>query len=223
MEVTVLYYSSNREEETFEERIRKNIAANCGNLPIISVTQKPIDFGRNICVGVHESSYFNQFRQMLIGLKEITTKYTLMAEADFLYPPDYFTFVPENDDYPIYRKSAWVLYTNRRHSACYLYKSSSEGAQIVNTEAFRGSLERWRHRYCRHLEWDGVLSKRKGRQPFERLSVGVWTGGEPVVTFKTGRGVRPHTKTESKRHFSIPYWGEALALKRKMFGEEGHV
>ncbi|KKT37762.1 MAG: hypothetical protein UW26_C0025G0001, partial [Candidatus Collierbacteria bacterium GW2011_GWF1_44_12] len=63
-QVTVLYYTSNREDEKFETRIRKNLLKNCGDLPIVSVSQKPIDLGRNICVGVHENSYTSEFMQI---------------------------------------------------------------------------------------------------------------------------------------------------------------
>ena len=35
-EITIIYYSSNREKSEFEERIRDNILNVCGDLPIIS-------------------------------------------------------------------------------------------------------------------------------------------------------------------------------------------
>ena len=93
-DVTILYYTANVEDELFERKIRKNILKNKGDLPIISVSQKPIDFGDNICVGEHEPCYLNLFRQIQIGLEKVRTTFIITTEADFLYPPDYFTFVP---------------------------------------------------------------------------------------------------------------------------------
>ena len=48
---TIIYCSSNKELPEFEAKIVANLLKNCGDLPIISVTQKPMDLGRNICVG----------------------------------------------------------------------------------------------------------------------------------------------------------------------------
>jgi hypothetical protein len=45
--VTILYYTSNREDESFEKKIQENILKQT-DLPIISVSQKPINFGKNI-------------------------------------------------------------------------------------------------------------------------------------------------------------------------------
>ena len=71
MSVTILYYTSNREGEEFEGRIRQNILNVKGDLPIISISHKPIDFGENICVGDVGVSGFNMFRQIQIGLKRV--------------------------------------------------------------------------------------------------------------------------------------------------------
>jgi hypothetical protein len=48
---TILYYTSNHEDEIFESNIIKLLKKMCGDLPIISISQKPIELGENICVG----------------------------------------------------------------------------------------------------------------------------------------------------------------------------
>ena len=65
MDKTIIYYTSNQEGSLFEEKIRENILKHKGNLPIISVSQKPMGFGKNICVGDVGHSYLNEFRQIL--------------------------------------------------------------------------------------------------------------------------------------------------------------
>jgi hypothetical protein len=40
-DVTVLYYSANTEREGFEWHVRNNVLKQKGDLPLISVTQKP--------------------------------------------------------------------------------------------------------------------------------------------------------------------------------------
>src|SRR3990167_9323101 len=91
---TIVYYTSNREDEAFEKKIRDNLLKVCGDIPIISVSHKPIDLGINICVGVQETCNYNLFRQIQTGCKLATTPFIISAEADCLYPPDYFQFIP---------------------------------------------------------------------------------------------------------------------------------
>lgn len=89
---TIIYYSSGTESSSFEKKIQDTILENSGGLPIISVTQKPSDFGLNIDVGDVGASEMNMLRQILIGCYAATTKYVISAEADSLYGPDYFQF-----------------------------------------------------------------------------------------------------------------------------------
>ena len=41
---TIIYYTSNREDPSFEEKIRANILKEKGDILVISVSQKPINF-----------------------------------------------------------------------------------------------------------------------------------------------------------------------------------
>jgi hypothetical protein len=94
--IAIIYYTSNREDPKFENRVKENILS-VTDLPIVSVSQKPIDFGKNICVGDVGTSGFNCFRQIQIALQNTAADFVISAEADCLYPPDYFEFVPENE------------------------------------------------------------------------------------------------------------------------------
>jgi len=98
MDATIIYYTSNREKPSFEKRIQENLKKNSNGLPIISVSQKPIDLGKNICVGEVGVSGFNMFRQVQIACREAKTRFVISAEADCLYPPDYFLFEPTRED-----------------------------------------------------------------------------------------------------------------------------
>ena len=123
MNATILYYTSNKEDPNFENRIKENLLKNCGGLPIISISHKPIDLGKNICVGDVGASGFNMFRQVQIGLKEVKTEFVISAEADCLYPPDYFTYRPPKNN-RCYRNSNLYVMPDLRDY--YFYKE--EGA-----------------------------------------------------------------------------------------------
>jgi hypothetical protein len=80
------------------EKIRNNLLKITNNeYPIISVTQKPINFGRNMCVGEIGKSKYNEYKQILIGALEAKTKYIACVEDDVLYSPDHFEYRPPAD------------------------------------------------------------------------------------------------------------------------------
>jgi len=206
MNRTILYYTSNKEDEVFEKKIRENILKQCGDIPIVSVSQKPIDFGQNICVGDVGSSYFNQWRQILIGLKTVKTKYVIFCESDFLYSKDYFDFKPK-DNLSRY-ENVWIVFNYRING--YNRKIYSEGAQVGNTKYLIDQYEKF---FEDKPEWSNLRLGKNNYPLFaEPFS---WFTGTPCVSFKTGKGVRAFTNTLKHRETTLPYWGDVEKLKEK--------
>lgn len=212
IDATILYYTSNKEDENFENKVRANLLKNCGNLPIISISQKPIDLGKNICVGEVGASGFNMFRQVQIGLKEVKTKFVISAEADCLYPPDYFTFRPERDDV-CYRNSNLFVMPDLR--SYFFYKpEGATHAQIVGRDFY---LNRLNELFEGAPEW----SIEEKNFPKERLrkedvfdTVELYRTENPVIQIKTHKGMRYYTHSERIPILSLPYWGEGKKLRK---------
>src|SRR3989338_4917546 len=114
IDLTIIYYTSNYLDDHnpyFLANTKKQLLEAVGNLPVISVSQKPIDLGTNICLGDIGRSHLNIFRQILVGAKAAKTKYVAMAEDDILYSCDHFhTYLPEKDKFA-YNMSKWSIYT----------------------------------------------------------------------------------------------------------------
>lgn len=92
-DLTIIYYTSNwldTRNPFFLAKTRKQLRKAAGELPIICVSQKPTDFGENICVGDIGRTHLNLYRQILIGCKAAKTKYVAMAEDDILYSHQHF-------------------------------------------------------------------------------------------------------------------------------------
>lgn len=108
--LTLLYYSANLIPEHFMKNVQAQILKACPNTPIISVTQKPIDFGTNICVGDIGQSAYNIYKQILIGVRHVRTEYVATVEDDVMYPAEHFTYRPE---YPMlsYDVNKWCVFT----------------------------------------------------------------------------------------------------------------
>lgn len=228
--ITIFYASSNRERPEFEERIQKNILTYRGDIHIISVTQKPQStFGgivpenyTNICVGDHVGvSGFNFFKQSLIALQHVKTPFALSCEADTVYPPDYFTFIPPKGNICYRNKNLYVMGQHRT----YFYKKE-EGAthaQIVGTEFYRKTLERL---FEGEPEWDYKEEQKnfpkekfhkKGEDVFKKQEIEFYETENPVVQIKTSQSMRHYTNSDRIPRLELPFWGSGRDFREKFY------
>lgn len=219
-DITIIYCSSNKEKPEFEQRIRDNILKYCGDIPIVSVTQKPIDFGTNICVGEDVGvSGFNFFRQSLIACQNAKTPFVLSCEADCLYPPDYFKFIPPRLD-KCYRNSN--LYVMPQHRA--LFWKKEEGAthaQIVGREFY---IQRLEHLFEGEPMWDAT-QKNFPKEKFHNKKEDVfrleqkesYETENPVVQIKTSQSMRHYTNSDRQDRTELPFWGTAQDFRKKYY------
>lgn len=106
-DLTLLYYTANIIPNTASEKIRNNLLKVTNNeYSIISVSQKPINFGRNICVGEIGASKYNCYKQILMGVSEVKTKYVACVEDDTLYALEHFTHRPPKGVF-LYERNYW--------------------------------------------------------------------------------------------------------------------
>lgn len=220
-DVTILYYSSNKEKPEFEQRIIDNLRKTCGDLPIISITQKPIKLGKNICVGDVGVSGFNMFRQVQIGLLEAKTQFVISAEADCLYPPDYFTFIPERDDI-CYRNTN--LYVMPQHRSFFWKKpEGATHAQIVGRKFYLATLERlfavppspeWS---IKEMSFPRERSHQKQDDVFWRDKIAYYETENPIVQIKTSQSMRNYTNSDRVNRSELPYWGSGKEFRKKFY------
>ena len=212
-DTTIIYYTSNKEDPKFEQRVRDNILKNCGDLPIISVSHKSIDFGKNIVVGDVGVSGFNMFRQVQIALRECKTRFVLSCEADCLYPHGYFEFIPERDDV-CYRDSNLYVMAHKR-PLIWKKEEGATHAQIIGREFY---LKRLDELFKGCPEW----SPDEKNFPRERLhkvdvfdEVEFYKTENPVLQIKTSDSMRHHTHSDRIDRSAIQYWGKATDIRKK--------
>lgn len=215
----IIYYSSCREDPAFEARIQKTILENCGGLPIVSVTQKPMNFGKNICVGDDiGASGFNVFRQVQIACQNINTKFVISTEADCVYPPDYFTFIPERNDI-CYRNTNLYVMGDRRD---YFFRKT-EGAvhaQVVGREFYLNNLNKLFEGAPQWSVEEFNFPKERHHQVdiFKDNEMTYYRTENPIFQIKTHRGLRYYTHSERIPIYDIPYWGNGKKLKKYYVG-----
>jgi hypothetical protein len=210
---TIIYYTSNREDPNFESKVRDNLIKVSGNLPIISVSHKPIDLGKNICVGDVGVSGFNMFRQVEIACKEAKTDFVISAEADCLYPPDYFEFIPEKLDV-CYRDSNLYVMPDRR-DFFFHKKEGATHAQIVGRLFYLKTLEKL---FKDAPKWNqgekNFPKERTGKEDiFDKIVY--WKSKNPVFQIKTHKGMRYYTHSDRTPIPQLPYWGSGREIRKK--------
>lgn len=110
-DLTVIYYTANRLPERFASAVRQQLLTAIGDLPLISVSKKPLDFGQNICDSDTQSSVISIYKAVLAGAKAAKTKYIALAEDDTLYPPEHFySYLPPEDTFA-YNLTRWNIFT----------------------------------------------------------------------------------------------------------------
>lgn len=219
LDATIIYYTSNKEKPEFEQRIRDNILKVSGGLPIISVTHKPINFGRNICVGNVGASGFNMFRQVQIACDAATTRYVISTEADCLYPPDYFTFEPKEENICYREKNLYVMPQHRK-----FFFKKEEGAthaQIVGRKFYLQNLDPL---FEGMPEWDAdeksfpkAQLHQKYEDVFRREDIEFFETENPVVQIKTSQSMRNYTNSDRIPRDELPYWGTGREFRKKYY------
>lgn len=210
---TVVYYTSNREDEQFEQKIRDRLLATIGDMPLISVSQKPIDFGKNICVGDVGVSNQNVFRQLQIGAQEAKTDFIISAEADCLYPQEYFEFIPGSVDSCYRYSNVWIFFAWYKKQEHYVKKRWSESAQIVGRDYLIRKIENV-------LQGRGMWNpelEHKGEVPIMFRNIKTWQTDVPVINIKTTEGMHKRTGVMDIYEESLPFWGKAEDLRKELW------
>ena len=199
--LTVIYYTSNREDEAFESRIQETLLESIGDLPLISVSQKPIDFGENICVGDIGASAENVLLQVRAGAMAATTPFIVQAEADCLYHKSYFDFKPERDDTIYYTDFFYLLWPEK--PAKFYRKKRGDLSGFSGREYLIDVIDKINQKPFEHLS---NVAKKLVRQEWFQNEI-------PVVSFKTRNGMHyGSTIRRNKNERSLPYWGKPKDL-----------
>lgn len=214
MNKTIIYYSSGREDERLEENVKKNILKVAGGIPIVSVTQKPTKFGKNICVGDRGASGFNCFRQIQIACSQVNTEYVISCEADTLYPDDYFFFKPRFNDV-CYRTSDLYVMPDKRS----FYFHKKEGAthgQIVGRDFYLSQLNDL-FRGAPDWSLDEMNFPKERHKKVDIFDEIEYFNCSPVVQIKTHKGLRYYTNSDRTPIYTLPYWNDGVSFRKKYY------
>ena len=211
-DVTVIYYTSNRERQPFEARIIRTLVEHAAGLPIVSVSQFPINLGTNICVGDVGASSHNLYRQMQMGARAAQTPLVCTAESDYLYPREYFAHrCADRETFDFVRRT-YMIYDHEY----YYSRRINEAAMVVGRDYLvqaiddmlngSGTTDMW------HPEGQLPCLFLNKRRRTARIAT-------PILTFKTPQNLhQKHHKRSYLKQFEVetlPFWGTARELTER--------
>jgi len=218
-DLTIIYITANKLKEHFAESIREQLLVARGDYELISVSQKPMDFGdKNVCVGDIGISAVNIYKQILEGAKASETKYIAIAEDDTLYSPSHFSFYRPSDDALGYDMTKWSLYTWK---AVYSVKRRISTAGLICTKdlLIEALEERFsvasgvKEKYWGELgRLDGVLgtTEHKVEQFYSPDGIVIFSHPEAMGYGSLGKRKR----VGNFLAYDIPYWGHVNEVIR---------
>jgi len=214
----MVYYTDNQCQERIATTVRNQLSAACNGHKIVSVSQYPLDFGKNIVMPI-KRSVPSMFKQMLEGLKKIDTEIVFFVEHDVLYHPSHFDFMPLKENVYYYNDNVWALDAATGQALHY-----KEMKQVSGLVAYRKLLI---EHYTKRVEKEG-FSRRLGFEPGKKIRHGgiddyayeYFTSEHPIIDIKHGGTITPgrfkldqyrcKSKIEDSWTLSdiIPYWGK---------------
>ena len=104
----IVYYTDSKLDPALAGPVRKQIEKSCGPIPIISVSQEPLRFGKNICVGEKPRSFRSMYEQLLVGLEAAPPGSIIyLCEHDIFYHPSHFAFLPKDKDHAYFNTNRY--------------------------------------------------------------------------------------------------------------------
>jgi glycosyltransferase involved in cell wall biosynthesis len=153
----IVYYTDNRLDESIKLAARNQLDRGINGHQIISVSLKPISFGKNITLDL-ERGYLTMFKQILAGLEANEEDIIFFCEHDVLYHPSHFDFIPSRKDVFYYNENIWKVDAKTGQALFYFARQTS------GLCAYRSLLLEHYRKRVEIVERDG-FSRKMGFEP----------------------------------------------------------
>jgi len=185
----ILYYTDNELDDSIMKPVQKQLLK--ANLPIYSVSLKPMDFGKNIVLN-EKRGYLTLFKQILAGLKAIKEDIVFTVDHDVLYSPSHFDYMPPKKDVFYYDFNVWKV---RMSDGLAIHYDAWQSNMLV------GYRELLIEDYTKRVEWvekNGWHTKlgfepgtQKPENKINDYKAEVWWSETPSLDLKHGKNLTP--------------------------------
>lgn len=112
---TIIHITDNSLTEEIAALCQRVLVREAREIPIISVSQKPMDFGRNICLGEIGRNWISLYKQLLAGADAAETDWIVVCEHDCLYTYEHLSYQPDDESVFWYNYNCWLVQWGGNH------------------------------------------------------------------------------------------------------------
>jgi len=217
-----IYYTDNTLGEPLFSESQKTIAQS--GLPIVSVSLKPIDFGKNIVLDI-ERGYIAYTRQILTALEKSESTYVFFTEHDVLYDKSHFDFIPPGNDIFYYNENCWrwdiKTDTMFRHDRMLSLSCMCCKRELALEFYWKRMMKITEVGYDQFMSREPKLARQWGYEPGtkQRRRGGLtdddfetWSSEKPNIDVRHGKNFSPpKTKLSDFKH--PPKWWKEINIK----------
>jgi hypothetical protein len=141
---SIIFLTDNSLDECIATVCQRVLVREAGDIPIVSVSQKPMTLGNNICMGELGRSWLSLYKQLRAGLDAVETENVVIAEHDCLYTHSHLRWQPPRDDTFYYNSNHWLVEWSDRHEGMrgmysYWPKRMAQSQLVCPVELFKQS------------------------------------------------------------------------------------
>lgn len=193
----IIYYTDNRLSEPIFTIVQRQILKT--GLPIVSVSLKPIDFGKNIVLDL-KPGFLTMIKQITTALETSQASFVFFCEHDVLYPLSHFDFTPPKDNIFYYNANVWRWKYPDNLAITYDRLISLSGLCVNRKFALNHYKKRMAK--IKDLDWDKDTrhepewARKWGYEPgtkkikrggFSDDNFETWTSKDPIVDIRHGK------------------------------------
>ena len=220
-DITCLYLTASKLKPKFAEYVRGVLREAIGDMPLISISRDPLDFGINI-IDNGEKSTDNIYRQMLRGAYLAKTDFIAIAEDDCLYHKNHFEFYRPDKDVFAYDQNRFALFT--WGEPMYSWRNRRSNCSLIAPRELM--IEALEERFKRHpnpipdkivgelgrgmVERNMRVTERKSTDQFAEVSIIQFNHDASSES----RQVRHRKRLGQIKAYSLYHWGSAEELRK---------
>lgn len=213
----IVYYTDGELAPALELRVQEQIKK--AELPIVSVSLKPIQFGKSIHMN-EERGVLTMTKQILAGLEASDSDIIFYCEHDCLYSESHFSFVPPKKELIYYNTNVWKINTEEGYAL-----RVDDCRQLSGLCAYRDVLIKHYKARLKRIEAEGYSNKigfepgtHSRKERIDDLKSATWESSQPNLDIRTKHCLtKSRWKKEEFRNqkytegwqtaTELPYWG----------------
>jgi hypothetical protein len=205
-----IFYTNNILDETIFTIVLGRLRRQTTEMEVVSVSHKPVDFGKNIVVEL-PSSAESILKQILIGCENTKADVVYLLEHDVLYHPTYFEKVPKDARHFLYNTNVWQV--NQKGEA--FYRLSMRTSQLI---VYREALIFYLKEVLAVIKkrgWTrvfGVAPMTHEINDVRYRGKRLWEAPFPNIDLRHGKNFSPNYVLGENEMYSdeVPGWGKTL-------------